>query len=77
MSAAGCHYCGETEATRPYGPGGSRVCWPCAHETPDRTAQTTAAMTAQYDAAKAMSPVGGVVIGGANGYEPLVPEADA
>lgn len=76
MSADGCHYCGTRDSTRPYGPGGARVCWDCAHETPEREVQTAAAMAAQYEAAKAMSPVGSVILGGANGYEPLVPEEE-
>jgi len=35
-----CYYCGSTgKELRPYGPGGSDVCFPCAMETPEREAE--------------------------------------
>ena len=47
----GCHYCGSTDDTRPYGPGGTEVCFPCTTASPDRDARAGAAFTVQLDAA--------------------------
>lgn len=30
-----CELCGAEEETRPYGPGGKRVCFKCGEKTPD------------------------------------------
>ena len=30
-----CDDCGNVAELRPYGPGGSKVCFPCAMKTPD------------------------------------------
>lgn len=54
----GCHYCGTTEKDlRPYGPGGSMVCFPCATATPERDAAAKAAFGALLDAAGALTDV--------------------
>lgn len=69
MSDTGCCYCGTTtDELRPYGPGGALVCYPCGHATPERRAETEAAMAAVFGAAEAASPLGGVVLteGGPN-----------
>lgn len=53
-----CHYCGTTEKDlRPYGPGGSDVCYPCAMETPEREAAAQAAFGALLDGAGAVTPI--------------------
>lgn len=31
-----CHYCGTEKETRPYGPGGSGICFSCMKESPER-----------------------------------------
>lgn len=67
-----CHYCGPTdEELRPYGPGGSTVCFGCATATPEREAATEATFGALLGAASAM---GVPVIGSPDGpmiYTPL------
>lgn len=69
----GCHYCGTTEDTRPYGPGGSDVCHPCATATPERNEAARQVFLVQVDAAAAISPI---VFLGDDGPEPYVPGAD-
>lgn len=32
-----CELCGTTAETRPYGPNGERICYPCAMKDPDTT----------------------------------------
>ena len=32
----GCEFCGEVRETRPYGPGGKEICFPCSEATPER-----------------------------------------
>ncbi len=39
MTTDECQYCKTIEALRPYGPGRSMVCYPCATSTPERWAQ--------------------------------------
>lgn len=61
-----CHYCGPTDAElRPYGPGGSTVCFACATETPEREAVATGAFGAQFEAVAAMTDI--IAIGGTSG----------
>lgn len=49
--AHSCHYCGPTEEDlRPYGPGGSLVCFPCATATPEREQETEGRYGALLDA---------------------------
>ena len=61
-----CHYCGTSEEElRPYGPGGSWVCWECAMATPERKTQTEQAFGALLDAAGSVSDV--VAIGQPSG----------
>lgn len=57
----GCHYCGTEEDLRPYGPGGSWVCYPCVTSDPERNETARRSFLAQLDAAAAISPV--VLIG--------------
>lgn len=46
-----CYYCGPTDRElRPYGPGGSTVCFPCATATPEREAAAHGAFGALLDA---------------------------
>ena len=67
-----CHYCGPTDRElRPYGPGGSDVCHPCATATPEREAAAQAAFGALLDATGAVSPV--VAIGTESGPQPFDP----
>lgn len=30
-----CHECGKVAETRPYGPGGSEICWECGEKMPE------------------------------------------
>lgn len=63
-----CHYCqNEKVELRPYGPGGSWVCYDCANETPERTAETQNNFYTLMDAASAASETGIVIIGEENG----------
>lgn len=85
--ARDCHYCGvvglvpgepfdRDRELRPYGPGGSWVCYPCA-KTPERREQTEANMRLAFDMAAAASPLGSVVIGAGVEPSPLtVPPPD-
>lgn len=51
-----CYYCGPTDRElRPYGPGGSSVCFPCATETPEREEAAKNAFGAQLEAVGAVS----------------------
>lgn len=72
--APACHYCGSTdEEMRPYGPGGSAVCFPCATATPEREAATSSAFGALLDAAESISVSGAVAIGEPGGPRPFDP----
>lgn len=52
-----CYYCGPTDKElRPYGPGGSTVCFPCATKTPEREKRTKANFGVQLDAINAVGP---------------------
>lgn len=70
---SGCHYCGTEENTRPYGPGGSAICFPCMKADPARERAAEASFETQLDAAEAMSPLGGVVLL-PGGPQPMLPE---
>lgn len=51
MMARSCYYCGPTDKElRPYGPGGSTVCFPCATATPEREQAAAGAYGALLDA---------------------------
>lgn len=51
MADRTCHYCGPTDRElRPYGPGGSTICFPCATATPEREQAATGAFGALLDA---------------------------
>lgn len=53
-----CHYCGPTDRElRPYGPGGSTVCHPCATATPERERAAQGAYGALLEAAGSLGPV--------------------
>lgn len=73
MSAdSACHYCGTIEKDlRPYGPGGSMVCFPCATATPEREQQAKNAFGALLDGAAAASPDDAVMIGTQEGPMPV------
>lgn len=63
-----CHYCGPTDRElRPYGPGGSTICFPCMTATPERESAAQNAFGALLDGTEAMSPTGIVAIGGPDG----------
>lgn len=69
-----CYYCGPTDRElRPYGPGGSDVCFPCATATPERDAAAKAAFGALLDGAEAISTTGVVAIGEQSGPRPFDP----
>jgi len=69
-TATKCHYCqqGEAElgpgALRPYGPGGTAVCFPCVSDEahPEREQAAHDAFTAQINATMAASPIGGAIV---------------
>lgn len=66
-----CHYCGTTaRELRPYGPGGSPVCFPCMMETPEREEAAGAAFGALLGANAAVSG-GPVAIGTEEGPVPF------
>lgn len=73
MSIAICCYCSLIADCRPFGPGGSQVCFACATDPahPDREQSVGQAFLAQFRAAVAMSPEHAVLIDGGNGPEPL------
>lgn len=74
MSEPTCHYCGPTDRElRPYGPGGSTVCFPCATATPGRDQAAKRAFGALLDCAEAISTTGVVAIGEASGPRPFDP----
>jgi hypothetical protein len=69
-----CHYCGPTDRElRPYGPGGSTVCFPCATATPERNAAAQGAFGALLDGSAAITTTGVIAIGEADGPRPFDP----
>ena len=66
-----CHYCGTADGLRPYGPGGTPICFPCMKAAPDRERAAEAAYGALLDANEAISSTGAVVIGGDAGPQPF------
>lgn len=71
-----CHYCGPTESElRPYGPGGSRVCFACATSTPEREQAAQNAFGTLLDAVGSVAPI--VAIGGQEGPVPFDPACTA
>lgn len=69
-----CHYCGPTDQElRPYGPGGSNVCFPCATATPEREQAAKNAFGGLLDAVDTISP-GAVLIGTEEGPVPFDPD---
>lgn len=61
-----CHYCGADEReTRPYGPNGAPICYPCMTADPARERAAADAFRALFDIA---GPV--VLIGELNGPRP-------
>ncbi len=65
-----CHYCETTEALRPYGPGGSPICFPCMKATPERERQAENIFGTLLEAAETLSPTGTAVIGFDSGPAP-------
>jgi hypothetical protein len=52
-----CVYCSDTSTDlRPYGPNGSMVCFKCAMESPERTAQ------AEHQLSKVLDACGDVIV---------------
>lgn len=76
-----CHYCGKSreqllaegkrDPLRPYGPGGSWVCFGCATATPEREAAADATFGVLLQANSLISPTGVVAIGEADGPRPF------
>ena len=71
-----CCHCGTTEQLRPYGPGGAPICFACAQASPERKAETEAAMAAIFNASAAMSDIGAVLLHSESGFHPFT-SADA
>ena len=70
---SGCHYCGTTEGElRPYGPGGSPLCFTCMKASPEREAEAKQNFDVLLEASAAASPVGASVLTG-DGPAPLLP----
>lgn len=70
-----CYYCAEERVhTRPYGPGGARVCAPCVFDDPEREAAAHAAQETLFYAALAMSPIGIATPDGDDGPQPIMAE---
>lgn len=65
-----CHYCGEGGDLRPYGPGGSYVCYPCG-TSPEHLEETDRNFNALIDAAIELSPHHSITIGTEEGPQPL------
>ena len=78
MSRHTCHYCGEPETRsremRPYGPGGSWVCFPCITASPLREKAAGEVFHALLDGAEAISPTRAVAIGENTGPRPFDPQ---
>lgn len=84
MSGRVCGTCGRVEGSpsptpgkkidlRPYGPGGSLICVPCAFATPEAEERTKRAFGGLLEANAAISPTGIVAIGEPNGPRPFDP----
>lgn len=76
----GCHYCGTTSDTRPYGPGGAPICFDCMKASPEREAQAAGNFGALLSASEAVSPTGTTILS-SKGPDPfdtriLDPEAE-
>lgn len=75
MTDHACHYCGTTEKElRPYGPGGSNVCFQCAFATPERERETEAAFGSLLDANSMIADV--IQIGSEEGPIPFNPNQE-
>ena len=75
MSNACCH-CGTTsKELRPYGPGGTWVCFPCAMGTPERKSEAERQLGAALNAAERSDDV--IMIGEATGPRPMRRGGDA
>lgn len=72
-----CHYCRkqhEPGALRPYGPGGSSVCFPCVRADPARERAAQEVYKTLLDANDAISHSGIVAIGESSGPRPFDPD---
>lgn len=75
MTNTGCYFCSSTTAVlRPYGPGGSPICFACIKASPEREEAAALVYGALLDAADAISPSGLVTIGEESGPRPFDPE---
>lgn len=73
---SGCYYCGTTEAElRPYGPGGSPLCFACMKADPEREAEAGRNLEAQLDAAQAASDIGSAILAHGQAPNPLTAES--
>ncbi len=74
-----CHYCGITATDlapnelRPYGPGGSDVCYPCMKADPARETAAAAVYRTLLEAAAAASPTTAAEVGTPDGPRPFNP----
>jgi hypothetical protein len=85
MNERTCCYCGRIEdhtlnergkftvELRPYGPGGTDICFGCATLTPERKNAAENAFYALLEANEAISPTGVVAIGQDSGPVPFDP----
>lgn len=64
-----CATCGQLRDTRPYGKGGTQVCFHCAFKTPEAKAETDRQLEARFVLAEAESNI--VIIGGDDGPVPF------
>ncbi len=58
-----CHYCQTTSDLRPYGPGGSMVCFACAMQTPERKEETKRNFAVQLYASDGPACIDGTEVG--------------
>lgn len=70
-----CCYCPKETDLRPYGPGGSLICFACGTSA-EHESETKANFGAILDAAESISPLSVAVISAATSPQPLVDLAD-
>lgn len=58
-----CYYCDKTSDLRPYGPGGSMLCFQCMKSSPDREAEASRNFGMQLEAAGPVACIDGTEAG--------------
>ena len=66
---ATCRVCDREEDCRPYGAGGTMICYPCMTADPEREEEAKRQFIAQFRAAEKVSGV--VIIDGIGGTGPM------